>query len=859
MINLFKVLYSILLLAALVLPARATLYYVATTGNDNNGGTNPTNGSWLSYTNAAAHVVAGDTVLVQPGSYTAENAFALTGAPGFILRASGTSNAPITFKANGAVTNLFSFTIRAPYYVIDGFNFDGGGVQANRPVTGGSMPGPSDGSHNLAVTNCTVIHSGLFSEDTPPDGAVDPLNTTHDNLVVNCSCRWVTNQSGMVGLFGANDVVQGCYFGDSPNSWGISFMGSNNVVRQNTFTNLVPDLIDGVHSDIFMVLGNNGRWSVSNRFEQNYIVNCNAQSDMSMQSGSGATPNTNTYLWSITVQNNFYKDSSKQFSIELPNIKFYNNTFLRCSGPIAYSWYDPTWSGFRGYVDNGAVINNAFIDCTDTFAESSQGPSVAILTNGVSTVKGSTAILLDGGVFYVSGTYSNLAGTITSGALYEGATELYSINATNFSAGTFSAAIAHTDPANGVSYADQQGYYLGNNIGVRIKTTSVPAGEVAGFPVIYVNSHIGSIAAASISNYVGTANALALLNAGTNLSAFGVTNYYDGSIRPAGLFTVGALPIDTSLKVHLDFDESLTGRILDVTGNTNNALRMDGTNWISATNGAFGSAGFFHYVGTLPTNNPPGAAYSQYGAITNLNGIATMTNATISVWAQFGPNVDYVMCLLDCGYYTSANSWMLARDSTPYLTFATFPDTGGNGRIQFPTDVVIAGGGSPDFSTTNFHMYSVTVNGLSNQVIGYYDGQAFQTNTLGTDHLSTPGWLAVGAMQHQGTPQWGDDFYPNAGFFVGKLDDVRIYNRTLSAGDMGNLYAGANLSVQSQSTNSGTGPTIISEPQNASMLSGTSTSFSVVATNYAACETNAPTPPATSSPSPQMLRMINMP
>ena len=34
-------------------------------------------------------------------------------------------------------------------------------------------------------------------------------------------------------------------------------------------------------------------------------------------------------------------------------------------------------------------------------------------------------------------------------------------------------------------------------------------------------------------------------------------------------------------------------------------------------------------------------------------------------------------------------------------------------------------------------------------------------------------------MSHDGTPQWGDDAYPNDGFMIGKLDDIRIYNRTL--------------------------------------------------------------------------------
>jgi hypothetical protein len=61
-------------------------------------------------------------------------------------------------------------------------------------------------------------------------------------------------------------------------------------------------------------------------------------------------------------------------------------------------------------------------------------------------------------------------------------------------------------------------------------------------------------------------------------------------------------------------------------------------------------------------------------------------------------------------------------------------------------------------------------------------------------------WLCIGAMAHDGTPQWGDDRYPNSGYFVGKMDDLRIYNDTLSASEVQALYRGStyaqNLGVQ---------------------------------------------------------------
>ena len=52
-------------------------------------------------------------------------------------------------------------------------------------------------------------------------------------------------------------------------------------------------------------------------------------------------------------------------------------------------------------------------------------------------------------------------------------------------------------------------------------------------------------------------------------------------------------------------------------------------------------------------------------------------------------------------------------------------------------------------------------------------------------------WLCIGALSHDGTPQWGDDYYPNAGFFVGRFDDLRIYSRTLAAAEVQALCRGS--------------------------------------------------------------------
>src|SRR5262245_13929263 len=102
-------------------------YYVS------NGGSNSAAGSaaapWQTLQYAADHVVAGDTVMVTPGTYV-----------GFDLRTSGTSSKRITFKAPGGATinqvnprtNRDGINVeRASYVTIEGFTLIG----TNNPAT----------------------------------------------------------------------------------------------------------------------------------------------------------------------------------------------------------------------------------------------------------------------------------------------------------------------------------------------------------------------------------------------------------------------------------------------------------------------------------------------------------------------------------------------------------------------------------------------------------------------------------------------------------------------------------------------------------------------------------------------------
>ena len=274
---------------------------------------------------------------------------------------------------------------------------------------------------------------------------------------------------------------------------------------------------------------------------------------------------------------------------------------------------------------------------------------------------------------------------------------------------------------------------------------------------------------------------------------------------------------DPSLKLHLSFETITPTNVLDTSGNGNDGWQFDLTNNITSTNGVFGgTAGQWTYRFTQSDLSGHTYPASQYLAVTNLSGIRFLTNATISFWAQIDPNGDLAMNILSAGYSpydasggvaAATNGWFIGRDYTPQLWFMTYPSDGTTHRVVWwPNDT-----SSGDLSTTSMHLYTVTIDCISNIVISWYDGQPNSVNTIDLPWLRIYGtanlpWLAIGTATMDGTPYWGDDLYPNTAYFVGRMDDIRIYNRTLSVAEVQALYQGStyaqNLAIQTAASQS---------------------------------------------------------
>jgi hypothetical protein len=84
--------------------------------------------------------------------------------------------------------------------------------------------------------------------------------------------------------------------------------------------------------------------------------------------------------------------------------------------------------------------------------------------------------------------------------------------------------------------------------------------------------------------------------------------------------------------------------------------------------------------------------------------------------------------------------------------------------------------------------------------VTYFDGSPYATNTVVNTSLTlsqspsrTYDWIGIGVNPHVGTPPLEDETgtdYPNNGWMNGVIDDVRIYNRAISAAEVEAIFDG---------------------------------------------------------------------
>jgi parallel beta-helix repeat protein len=257
--------------------ASASTYHVATTGSDTADGSTAT--PWKTIQRAANAVGPGDTVVIHAGTYT-----------GFLVDASGTQAAPITFSGDGAVNiNGAATTDRdavhidsASYVIIEGLT-----------VTGATRAGISalDCDH-ITVRKNKVDQNGRwgvfssFCDDlVVEDNEVSRSGTEHGIYASNSADRPIIRRNkiwgnGMCGVHMNGDINYG---GDG--------VISGAVIEANIITNNGALGGSGINGD-----------GITNATIRNNVLDGNHASGVSLYRIDGGAPSTGNLVINNTIR-----------------------------------------------------------------------------------------------------------------------------------------------------------------------------------------------------------------------------------------------------------------------------------------------------------------------------------------------------------------------------------------------------------------------------------------------------------------------------------------------------------------------------------------------------------------------------
>jgi hypothetical protein len=257
--------------------ASASTYHVATTGSDTNAGSAAA--PWKTIQRAADAVGAGDTVVIHAGTYT-----------GFVVDASGTAAAPITFSADGVVnidgaatTDRDAVHIEAASYIIvEGLT-----------VTGATRAGISalDCDH-ITVRKNKVDQNGRwgvfssFCDDfTVEDNEVSRSGTEHGIYASNSADHPIIRRNkiwgnGMCGVHMNGDINYG---GDG--------VISGAIVEANIITGNGALGGSGINGD-----------GITGATIRNNVIDGNHASGISLYQIDGGAPSTGNLVINNTIR-----------------------------------------------------------------------------------------------------------------------------------------------------------------------------------------------------------------------------------------------------------------------------------------------------------------------------------------------------------------------------------------------------------------------------------------------------------------------------------------------------------------------------------------------------------------------------
>jgi len=314
--------------------ALGATFYVATTGDDAKSGAQDQ--PWLTIQKAANTMQAGDTTIVQSGSYP-EVAHTVR---------SGTAGAYITFRGSG-LPEAQGFRLSHSYIRIEGFKLNGQTVPGYNGVI--SL---LNAAHYAQIVGNTIQNTptkvyGIWWNNS----ASDPSG----NVLVDNN-RIISTLYPMINVNGSGQTISNNYFEEPTGADAIRCSASNTAFVGNEFNNISNPGV-GNHTDIIQTFSTGGLKSLNVIFERNYIHDCKACQIGMMEDQEKLG---NIGFW--TFRNNIYSNVDSPIHIYAHDVSWYNNIFYRSgtttAGPVLFRY-----STTKGSGNNGKCFNNIFIEC----------------------------------------------------------------------------------------------------------------------------------------------------------------------------------------------------------------------------------------------------------------------------------------------------------------------------------------------------------------------------------------------------------------------------------------------------------------------------------------------------------------
>jgi|GEM_PF-366749 len=255
---------------------------------------------------------AGDVVLLAPGVYTEIVTTARGGSP----------EAPLVIDGQGKAV-LWSLTLAHPHVHVQNLTLSG---MTNRYR---ALLYFERGAHYCVASNNII--DPAFTRDvyavswrgpaTKPFGADA---ASYNLLISNVIRRSIGNP--MVTVMGDGNVIYGNRLLDGAVVDFFRLFGRSNIIAANLCSNNFP--LPGVnnHPDFIQTFGNNGHGSMGHVIDGNWVIGV-----WSGQLTQLSSDRLSDVIRDWTFRNNVFIDIALQASCTIPEVKYFNNLFLRCN------------------------------------------------------------------------------------------------------------------------------------------------------------------------------------------------------------------------------------------------------------------------------------------------------------------------------------------------------------------------------------------------------------------------------------------------------------------------------------------------------------------------------------------------